>query len=143
MGYKFKLVRVEGRVKWHVHGSGDACASLILKRGNVKLKTNSFPAGELYLADYSRGSSPNGVTTTDFDFKPDTRNAIWRAGARGKVASNFHSTDNVCNYFHNFPLMLSPRHCPGESVLLYYYLESGCKLTFHSLDVRVTVKRRA
>merc|ERR1712032_43714 len=63
------------------------------------------------LAEYARGSSPNEVTTVKFDIKPDDQNPFWQTGAT------------------------------GESLVLYHFVgDEECELTFHDLEIIVTVQ---
>ena len=86
MRFKFRVVRVQGRVRWKDHGSGDPSAVLTLKR-----KTKKQIFGELELAKYARGSSPDEFTPVQFDFKPHAQNPFWQQGATGKVAPDLCS----------------------------------------------------
>ena len=86
MRFKFRVVRVQVRVRWKDHGSGDPDAVLTLKRRN---KRQIF--GKLELAEYARGSSPDVVTTVESDFKPHVPNSFWQQGATGKVATDLFS----------------------------------------------------
>ena len=86
MSSQFRVVRVQGRVRWKDHGSGDPDAVLTLKR-----KTKKRIFGELELAEYARGSSPDEVTTVEFDFKPRVQDPFWQQGATGKVAPDLCS----------------------------------------------------
>ena len=81
MRFEFRVVRVQGRVRWKDHDSGDPSAMLTLKR-----RTKKQLFGELELAEYARGSSPDEVTTVQFDFKPHVQDPFWQQGATGKVA---------------------------------------------------------
>ena len=75
----FRVIRVHDRVTWEFHGPGDDTAALILKRRvNQNLEM-------LDLAEYALGSSPDGVTTVDFDFKRDQQNPFWQRGAAGTI----------------------------------------------------------
>ena len=100
MKSEFRIVRVQGHVRWKDHGSGESCAELILKRGF--LKPHKKVLGELILAEYARGSSPNEVTTVKFDLKPDGQNSVWQTGGTGKLESNLHDQkqylEGVANY---------------------------------------------
>ena len=89
MAFDFRIVRVHGRVRWKDHGSGEACAVLTLKRNTKKQML-----GELELAEYARGSSPDEVTTVKFDFKPDEQNPFWQTGGTGKFESDLHSRNS-------------------------------------------------
>ena len=86
MRFDFLVIRVQGRVRWKDHGSGDPDAVLGLKRRNKK---QIF--GELELAEYARGSSPDEFTTVEFDLKPRAQNPFWQQGATGKVAPDLCS----------------------------------------------------
>ena len=79
MSSQFRVVRVQGRVRWKDHGSGDPSAVLRLKR-----RKSRRIFGELDLAKYARGSSPDEVTTVEFDFKPDKQSPFWHPGPTGK-----------------------------------------------------------
>ena len=89
MAFDFQIVRVHGRVRWKDHGSGEACAVLTLKR-----RTKKQILGELDLAEYDRGSSPDEVTTVKFDLKPDDQNPFWQSGATGTFESDLHSRNS-------------------------------------------------
>ena len=86
--FNFQVVRVQGRVRWKDHGSGDARAALILKRGTLKPKQI---LGRLDLAKYARGSTADEFTTAEFDFdmsnnqSPDQLDSFWKEGAAGAV----------------------------------------------------------
>ena len=86
MRFKFRVVRVQGRVRWKDHGSGDPSAMLTLKR---RTKKQTF--GELELAEYARGSSTDEFTLVPFDFKPHAQDPFWQQGATGKVAPDLCS----------------------------------------------------
>ena len=86
MSSQFRVVRVQGRVRWKDHGSGDPSAVLRLKR-----RKSRRIFGELDLAKYARGSSPDEVTTVEFNFKPPEQNSFWQQGATGKVAPDLRS----------------------------------------------------
>ena len=88
MANTFQVIRVYGHVRWKDHGSGDATAKLILKRGEFRDKFRTEGKLEwLYLAEYARGSCPNEVTTVVFDFKPDEQNPFWLRGSAGNGMS--------------------------------------------------------
>ena len=89
MRFDFRVVRVEVRVRWKDHDSGDPSAVLTLKR-----KTKNQILGELDLAEYDRGSTPDEVTTVTFDLKPDDQNPFWQTGATGKFESDLHSRNS-------------------------------------------------
>ena len=81
MRFDFLVIRVQGHVRWKDHGSGDPDAVLTLKR-----RTKKQLFGELELAEYARGSSPDEFTLVPFDFKPHVQDPFWQQGATGKVA---------------------------------------------------------
>ena len=89
MALDFRIVRVQGHVRWKDHGSDEACAVLTLKR-----KTKKQMLGELDLAEYARGSSPDEVATIKFDLKPDDQNPFWQTGGTGKFESDLHSRNS-------------------------------------------------
>ena len=69
---------------WEFHGPGDDIVALILKcHVNQNLE-------QLDLAEYTRDSSPDGVTTVHFEFKPDEQNPFWQRGAAGKILVDSH-----------------------------------------------------
>ena len=89
MAFDFRIVRVHGRVRWKDHGSGEACAVLTLKRNTKKQML-----GELDLAEYARGSSPDEVTTVKFDLRPDEQNPFWQTGGTGTFELDLHSRNS-------------------------------------------------
>ena len=93
MAFDFRIVRVHGRVRWKDHGSGEACAMLILKRGFLKKQTDKKMT-ELDLAKYARGSSPDETTTVTFDLEPDDQNPFWQTGGTGKFRPDLHSRNS-------------------------------------------------
>ena len=132
MPTNFRVIRVHGRVTWEFHGPGDDPAALVLKRrANQNLE-------QLDLAEYARDSSSDGVTTVEFDFKPDEQNPFWQRGAAGRI-----SFYNSLKLPFNVAALISHDIIAraGESLVLYYYVgDEECDLTFYDMVVRLDVE---
>ena len=77
--HNFKVMRVQGSVKWKDHGTGDPSAMLTLKRRKSKPRQT----WALDLAEYTRGASADAVRTLHFDLSPDAKNEFWHSGTAG------------------------------------------------------------
>ena len=138
MPNNFQVIRVHGRVTWEFHGPGDDTAALMLKRrANLSLE-------QLDLAEYARDSSPDGVTTVHFDFKPDEKNPFWQRGAAGKILVDSHFLLKVIEIVLNFDVTTSNHGiaCSGESLAVCCYVgdEEDYELTFDDIHVQLDVK---
>ena len=138
MPNNFQVIRVHGHVTWEFHGPADDTAELILKRG----ANQNYE--QLDLAEYVRDSSPDGVTTVHFEFKPDEQNSFWQRGAAGKIFVDSRFLLTVIEIVLNFDVTASNHDinaCSGESLVVFCYVgDEEDELTFDDIHVQLDVK---